>query len=115
MRWFLGIALFVLCCGFLSVGDSPSGRQDVWPSTPVSHAETMDVFLLDFSDFFTAKIRVRNSTNSQQRIKSDRVFELLEVPGLVFLTCKIAKAYSEIHIDKYLKLLFQYTIQVNAP
>lgn len=115
MRWFFGIALFIISCGFLSVGDSPCGRQDVWPSVPVSHTETMDVFLLDFSDFFSAKIRVRNSSNSQQRIKSDRVFELLEVPGLVFLTCKIAKSYSEIHIDKYLKLLIQYTIQVNAP
>lgn len=115
MRWIFWIALVIFSFGAVSVGDSNPGVQESFPSTAGSQAETVDVFLLDFSDFFTAKVRVRTSSQVQQRIKTDRFFEIPEIPGLVFLTCRIAKSYSEIYIDKYLRSLFQYTIQVNAP
>ena len=115
MRWFFGIALVIFSFGVLSVGDKAPGVEISSHLISANQAETVDVFILDFNDFFKAKVRVRNYSGSNQRIKNDRIFEWLEPKGLVFLTCKIAKSYSEIHIDKYLKLLFQYTIQVNAP
>lgn len=115
MRWFFGIALIIFSFGAISIGDSSPIVQDYQHFTGSFQGETVDVFIQDFTDFFTAKVRVRNSSNAQQRLKTDRGFEIPEVPGLVFLTCRIAKSYSEIHIDKYLKLLFQFTVQVNAP
>ena len=115
MRWFLGIALIIFSFGALPAGDSSPGVIESQLYTGSFRGETVNVFLQDFSDYFTAKVRVRTSSNSKQRIKNDRIFEIPELPGLVFLTCRIAKAYSETHIDRYLKLLFQYTILVNAP
>jgi hypothetical protein len=115
MRWFLGIALF-----FISLCAFPAGQTN--PTLPEwSNAmqdfqtETIEVFQIDFSDLTSAKARVRNSSPSSQRFKNERAIANLEVPGLIFLSCRIAITYSEIHIDKYLKLLIQYSVHVNAP
>lgn len=115
MRWILMIALF-----FAGLGAFPVGQDiAIVSSTPASdsriESEVLDVFHFDFSDLIPADARVRTTNSSNQRIKNDRFSEGLEVYGFGFLACKIALSYSEIHIDKYLKLLFQYTIQVNAP
>ena len=115
MRWILVIALF-----FAGLGAFPVGQDKaIVSSTPTAdsgiESEVLDVFHFDFSDVITVDARVRSTTSSSQRIKNDRFSEDLEFHGFDFLTCKIALSYSEIHIDKYLKLLFQYTIQVNAP
>ena len=115
MRWILMIALF-----FAGLGAFPVGQDKaIVSSTPVAdsgiESEVLDVFHFDFSDLIPADARVRTSNSSNQRIKNERFSEGLEVYGPGFLACKIALSYSEIHIDKYLKLLFQYTIQVNAP
>jgi hypothetical protein len=115
MRFIFGIALVIFSFGVLSVGDKAPEAQYFSQLTVPGQAETIDVFLLDFSDFFSSKFRVRNSSPYQQRIKNERSFEFLQLPGLVFLSCKLSKAYSEIEIHHYLKFLFQYTIQVNAP
>jgi len=109
------IALF-----FAGLGAFPVGQDiAIVSSTPASdsgiESEVLDVFHFDFSDLIPADARVRTTNSSNQRIKNDRFSEGLEVYGFGFLACKIALSYSEIHIDKYLKLLFQYTIQVNAP
>ncbi len=115
MRWILMIALF-----FAGLGAFPVGQDEVIiSSTPASdsgiESKVLDVFHFDFSDLIPADARVRTTNSSNQRIKNDRFSDGLEVYGFGFLACKIALSYSEIHIDKYLKLLFQYTIQVNAP
>lgn len=115
VRWILMIALF-----FAGLGAFPVGQDiAIVSSTPASdsgiESEVLDVFHFDFSDLIPADARVRTTNSSNQRIKNDRFSEGLEVYGFGFLACKIALSYSEIHIDKYLKLLFQYTIQVNAP
>lgn len=115
MRWILMIALF-----FAGLGAFPVGQDKaIVSSTPASdsgiESEVLDAFHFDFSDLIPADARVRTTNSSNQRIKNDRFSEGLEVYGFGFLACKIALSYSEIHIDKYLKLLFQYTIQVNAP
>jgi hypothetical protein len=115
MRWILVIALF-----FAGLGAFPVGQEQSVPpssaSVPVDvQTGYLDVFKFDFSDLIPAEARVRTSSSSSQRLKNDRGSYVFELPGLIFLRCKVAKSYSEIHIDKYLKLLFQYTIQVNAP
>ncbi|MFL0683892.1 MAG: hypothetical protein ACJLTB_11830 [Algoriphagus aquaeductus] len=115
MRWFLGIALFFISLGAFPVGPTNPTLPEKDTTTQDFQAETLDVFQFDFSDLIPAEARVRTSSSSSQRLKNDRNFDALDFPGLIFLTCRIAKSYSEIHIDKYLKLLIQHTIQVNAP
>lgn len=115
MRWILVIALF-----FAGLGAFPVGQeQPIVPSSTTAdsgfESGVLDVFHFDLSDLIRADARVRSTYSSSQRIKNDRFSEGLEVSGFDFLTCKIAMSYSEIYIDKYLKLLFQFTIQVNAP
>jgi hypothetical protein len=115
MRWILVITLF-----FAGLGAFPVGQEQSLPpsstSVPVDvQTEYLDVFQFDFSDLLPAEARVRTSSSSSQRLKNERSSYVFELPGLIFLHCKVAKSYSEIHIEKYLKLLIQYTIQVNAP
>ncbi len=115
MRWILVITLF-----FVGLGTFPVG-QDLPPSTasisetPDLQTQYLDVFQFDFSDLIPAEARVRTSSSSSQRLKNERSSYVFELQGLVFLHCKVEKSYSEIHVDKYLKQLIQYTIQVNAP
>lgn len=115
MRWFLGIVLFLVSLGAFPVGPESTIPQEKAPLSAEFPTEVLDVFQFDFSELVPAEARVRSSSSSSQRLKNERVLDTLEGPGLIFLSCRIAKSYSEIHIDKYLKLLFQYTIQVNAP
>lgn len=115
MRWILVIALFFAVLGAFPVGQEQSVLSSSSTIESGLESETIDIFQFDFSDLIPADARVRSTTSSSQRIKNDRFSYGLEVYSLVFLTCRIAMSYSEIHIDKYLKLLFQYTIQVNAP
>lgn len=115
MRWFLGIVLFLVSLGAFPVGTESTIPREKAPLSAEFPTEVLDVFQFDFSELVSAEARVRSSSSSSQRLKNERVLDTLEAPGLIFLSCRIAKSYSEIHIDKYLKLLFQYTIQVNAP
>ncbi|MBC6368524.1 hypothetical protein [Algoriphagus sp. AK58] len=115
MRWFLGIILFIVSFGAFPVGPESTIPQEKAPLSADFPTEVLDVFQFDFSELVPAEARVRSSSSSSQRLKNERVLDTLEAPGLIFLSCRIAKSYSEIHIDTYLKLLFQYTIQVNAP
>ena len=115
MRWILVIALFFAGLGAFPVGQENTVISSSYAAGTGYESDALDVFKFDFSDLIPADARVRSTTTSSQRIKNDRFSEDLEFHGFDFLTCKIALSYSEIHIDKYLKLLFQYTIQVNAP
>ncbi|SDA68983.1 hypothetical protein SAMN03080617_01723 [Algoriphagus alkaliphilus] len=116
MKWFLRFALFFICHGAYTVGDNTPELSGISHYSKADlQTETLGVFQFDSSDLIPAEARVRSTSNSSQRIKDDREFDKVEIHGLIFLTCRIAKSYCEIHIDKYLKQLIQYTIQVNAP
>lgn len=115
MRWFLGIVFFTVLFGALPVEEDAHHLDVPNPLSNEIQSEQLDVFQIDFSKFINTEARLRNSTTNHQRIKDVRFFEFLEFPGLVFLHCKVAKSYSEIHVDKYLKQLIQFNIQVNAP
>ena len=115
MRWILVIALFFAGLGAFPVGQENTVISSSYAAGTGYESDALDVFKFDFSDLIPADARVRSTTTSSQRIKNDRFSDGIEAYGFDFLTCKIALSYSEIHIDKYLKLLFQYTIQVNAP
>lgn len=114
MRWILVITLFFAGLGAFPVGQDLPTSAHSFPESSDLQSESIDVFQLDFSDLIPAKARVRNYSSSQ-RLKNERSNFVFELPGLVFLHCRVAKSYSEIHVDKYLKQLIQYTIQVNAP
>lgn len=115
MRWFLGIVFFSVLLGSLTMGEDDYQLGLPKQLSNEIQSEQLDVFQIDFSEFINTEARVRNSTTNHQRLKDVRFFEFLEFPGLVFLHCKVAKSYSEIHVDKYLRQLIQFNIQVNAP
>ncbi len=79
------------------------------------HSEVIDLFVCDLSEQLSADARSRTFSSSSNRFKNDRFIGYEYLPGLIFYTCRIAKSYSEVNIDKYIKHLFQYTVQVNAP
>ena len=115
MKWFLGIVFFSVLFGALPKGEDVNQFGFSKKPSNEIQSEQLDVFRIDISEFISAEARLRNSSTNYQRIKDVRIFEFLDFPGLVFLHCKVEKSYSEIHVDKYLKQLIQYTIQVNAP
>ncbi|GAB2494982.1 hypothetical protein [Algoriphagus taiwanensis] len=114
MKRILGVVVFLLFLGVYSVKDYAPSK-----ALPESQAwtgyESYNVFEFDFSDHVPAEARVRASQSSSQRIKNERNFDLSPSKGLVFFTCRIAKSYSEIHLQRYFKLFIQFAIQVNAP
>lgn len=115
MRRLLFASLFLF--GFSSFSEGGKANVEDTNDLPgfTQKSEVLDIFSVDFSDFISLDARTRNISSSSQRFKNDRIFGFIELPGLVFFTCKIEKSYSETCIDKFLKLLFQFTIQVNAP
>jgi hypothetical protein len=115
MRYILVIAIF-----FAGLGAFPVGKNQPVPKESLSfnssvQTQILDEFQFDFSDLIPEEARIRSTNSHNSRIKNDRIISVLEEPGLVFLVCRLSKSYSEIHIDKYIKFLFQLTIQVNAP
>jgi hypothetical protein len=115
MRWILVIVLFFAGLGAFPVGNEESFSTSNKPVQDDFQHGSLDVFHFDFSEFTQVDFRVRTNSPSTQRIKNDRFGDSLILKGFDFLVCKIEAAYSEIYSDKYLRLLFQYAIQVNAP
>jgi hypothetical protein len=115
MRRLLSVALFLFGLSSFAEGGELAVERPNDLSGFAQNAEVLDIFSVDFSDFVSPDARTRNLSSSSQRLKNDRIFGLIDLPGLVFYTCRIEKSYSETSVDKLLKLLFQFTIQVNAP
>lgn len=114
MKRILGFIVFLLFLGTYSV----RGHADVkvLPDSQVpSGIESYSVFEFDFSDHAPTEARVRASQSTSQRIKNERSEDLSPNQGLLFLTCRIAKSYSEIHLQRYFRLFIEFAIQVNAP
>ena len=114
MKRILGLVVFLLFLGVYSVKDYASSRSFQSDSS-FSGFEAYNVFEFDFSDHAPTEARVRGSQSTSQRGKSERSLELSSNQGLIFLTCRIAKSYSELHLQRYFKLFIEFAIQVNAP
>ncbi|GMQ30912.1 hypothetical protein [Algoriphagus confluentis] len=114
MKRIFGFIVFLLFLGAYSVRDYAPVK--VLPDSPIiSDLDSFSVFESDFSDHVPTEARIRASQSSSQRIKNERSEDLSPAQGLLFLTCKIAKSYSKIHLQRYFRLFIEFAIQVNAP
>ncbi|GMQ24600.1 hypothetical protein Aoki45_12820 [Algoriphagus sp. oki45] len=114
MKKILGLIVFLLFLGVYSVRDYASVKP-LQSTYSFSGVEAFNVFEFDFSDYAPTEARVRASQSSSQRIKNERGEDISPVQGLLFLTCRIAKSYSEIYLHRYFRLFIEFAIQVNAP
>ena len=114
MRWLLRISLFFICFGAFLEGNTAWGAGTCESVSGLidGDEDRLDAYELDV--FFSEASGTRNTISVSNRYKNDRISEI-NAPGLVFLNCRIAQAYSEIHVDKYLRLLIKAANQVNAP
>ena len=113
MKWFLGIFFGLISLGILGLdvdstrhtGLVSAGHAVVWHESETS--------LTDINE--TGSRRPRSVTSLQLRQKSGRISDRIEMPGSLFFSCRIWQSYIPVDREKVLRLLFGYTIQVNAP
>lgn len=113
-RWLLFLGLYLACLSAISFGIDC--KVVAAPTAKAISQEVLGVVQVGLGDCLPDEARVtRGVASTLPRQRAEGQPYSLEDFGLTFLSCKLIRSYSEIHLEHHAIQLMGRTIQVNAP
>lgn len=115
LKWLYFVGFYLLVIGLISNTCEAALVTNIPDKLELQTGDILNPFGAELGITLSEEARIgRTQISTVQRQKLDRSFKLDDL-GLIFLSCKLTRSYSETSFDKYYLQLIGRSIQVNAP